>query len=421
MARTRAKTVTLDTLPEEFRVPEAVRARIDGLRDTLEAATQRIARGLRPAESKDRTRMIAERQAVQRGRPVTLADIALQERIIGADDLLPIGFFSRGLLAARSVARLRIEPLNAFGTGFLVAPDILITNNHVLPVPSLASAATVEFEMFDTVGRIAEVREVRLDPERFFFTHEVLDVTLVALVESRECREATEDLGWHPMIAQEGKIRLGDPVNIIQHPGGRAKTVVVHNSNLLHIENRTPEQARALAEGATDDGVIRDPFLWYSSDTERGSSGAPVFNPRWEVVGIHHRSVPDTNAKGELIDPSGAPISQEAFAANPDLAVWIANEGTRTSRIVAALERASFARALPERARDGLLALWEASRGHNQGQEAVARAVRGRAATRDDAPFTEAANGPRGTELRAGGVTLNITVTPDRLWSGRGD
>lgn len=414
-SKSKAKAVTLDTLPDQFRLPGAVLGRVTDLRKTLDDATSRIARGLRPRESAARARLIDERQAVQRGRPLTVADVATQERIIGSDDLLPVGFFSRGLLAARSVARLRIEPLNAFATGFLVAPDMLMTNNHVLPFAAMASAASVSFELFDAEGRIAEVREVRLDPERFFFTHKALDVSAVALRDSEDCRAATADLGWHPMIAQEGKIRMGDPVNIIQHPGGRSKTVVVHNSNLLHIENRRNESATD--PEAEDDGSRRDPYLWYSSDTERGSSGAPVFNSRWEVVAVHRGSVPDTDAEGQLLDAAGNTITPEAFRADPDVAVWIANEGTRVSRIVAALERAEFQRAPLARKRDDLLALWEASRGHNQGQEAAARAARGaRPAAPAAGPMTALESSAPGTiqTLRGHGVTLHISLTPDR-------
>lgn len=72
------------------------------------------------------------------------------------------------------------------------------------------------------------------------------------------------NFGWHVLLAIQGKIRVGDPVNIIQHPHGEEKAVVVHNSHFLHLEN----------------GTNSEQFCWYSGDTEKGSSGAPVFNNR---------------------------------------------------------------------------------------------------------------------------------------------
>ena len=59
------------------------------------------------------------------------------ERVFGTSDLLSINFLARGMQAAAAVARLRVRLPDGsgewFGTGFLVAPGLLMTNNHVLP------------------------------------------------------------------------------------------------------------------------------------------------------------------------------------------------------------------------------------------------------------------------------------------------
>src|SRR5262249_34686322 len=71
----------------------------------------------------------------------------LLERIIGKNDLIGSEFLERGARAARSVGRIRIRaggrPLG-FGTGSLVAPRLLLTNNHVLGALDRAAASTVE-------------------------------------------------------------------------------------------------------------------------------------------------------------------------------------------------------------------------------------------------------------------------------------
>jgi endonuclease G len=398
MAREKSQTVTIDTLPKELRVPTSVLDRIKSLQPTLETAAACIVQGKRPAENPDRERMIEARRAMGRIQTIAGTEAPTLERLIGSDDLLPISFFSRGLLAARSVARISLAGGSWFGTGFLVGPRMLMTAHHVIATPAMAAGAEVAFELFDAEGRVVDVRHPKLDPERFFFTDEKLDVTVVALRTPATDRENTDDLGWHPMIGQEGKIRIGDPVNIIQHPSGRSKTVVVHNSNLLHLEN----------------GGDRDPFLWYSSDTERGSSGAPVFNSNWEVVGVHHRSVPSTNERGELIDANGLTIDRERFKANPDIAVWIANEGTRTSRIVAALQHATLEGDQAKQARDVLLALWEASRLYNQGQEAAARGYRRSVMLSGIGSVIEGGQGSKDNLVRAHGVSVQITIVPER-------
>ena len=58
----------------------------------------------------------------------------------------------------------------------------------------------------------------------------------------------------------------GDRVAIIQHPGGMLKQVALHH-NLVTYADETKIQ--------------------YLTDTQPGSSGSPVFNGAWEVVGLH--------------------------------------------------------------------------------------------------------------------------------------
>ncbi|MEY6433944.1 serine protease [Thioalkalicoccus limnaeus] len=375
-------------------VPPEVLARLSRVRTKLLKARGAISRGrVAPTETEDRLELFAARERLMRYRDqiavsagATRDLAALQERIIGRDDILRIGFLARGMLAARSVARLVVLGGAEHGSGFLVAPDTLITNHHVLPDPARAEATEVEFELYDEGGVLVETRRCELDPRRFWFTAPELDVSLVALNGTAEGGTDVEDLGWHPLISQQGKIRIGDAVNIIQHPGGRSKSIVVHNSNLLHLEN----------------GSDLSPFFWYSSDTEQGSSGAPVFNNRWEVIGVHHRSVPRTNAADELIDEQGLVIPREEFLRDPSRAVWIANQGVRTSRIVAALQQAQFPVDSQTLFRDLLLERWDASRLRNQGLAAALRAVQ-------PDPGTESQRGTRTLGGR-GGVTIRITL-----------
>lgn len=124
-----------------------------------------------------------------------------------------------------------------------------------------------------------------LDPERFFLTSKALDFTLVAVKEIDENHE----YGWLPLLAEKGKILIGNSVNIIQHPDGEDKKVVTQNSHLLDLED---------AAGVSN-------FCWYDGDTEQGSSGAPVLNNRWEVVALHRKAVPKVNKNEEVVDVNG--------------------------------------------------------------------------------------------------------------------
>lgn len=73
--------------------------------------------------------------------------------VVGARDFLSIEFLERGLLASRSVGRVLVSSgsgLKARGTGFLVAPGLLLTNHHVLTSRELAVVCSVEMDMSRT-------------------------------------------------------------------------------------------------------------------------------------------------------------------------------------------------------------------------------------------------------------------------------
>lgn len=378
---------------DDAKVPEDVLAKFRQVRPRLDETQRAIGRGdTAPGETSERLAQFEARQRTLRSieepliRGITELD-ELQERMLGSEDILRIGFLAHGMGAARSVARLVVLGGAEHGTGFLVAPDVLATNRHVLPDLDRAHATDVEFEIHDASGALRETRSCKLDTGRFWFSDPELDVTLVALRNDAETLASTTGLGWHPLIAQQGKIRIGDPVNIIQHPNGRPKSIVLHNSNLLHLENAT----------------VLSPFLWYSSDTEKGSSGAPVFNNRWEVIGVHHRSVPKTNSKGELLDANDHVISRAEFETDPSRAVWIANQGIRTSRIVEALTAAPLSRDEHVSFRQALLARWEECKVRNHGQEATLGPLR------SDPGFESATDGVIRT---SGPVTIRITIEP---------
>src|SRR5688500_5984259 len=63
-------------------------------------------------------------------------DELLLERILGQNDLLRVGFLEGGVSVARSVGRINIRDAGGrtvgFGTGFMVSPRLVMTNNHVL-------------------------------------------------------------------------------------------------------------------------------------------------------------------------------------------------------------------------------------------------------------------------------------------------
>lgn len=243
-----------------------------------------------------------------------------QERKIGIkDDFLHCEFLEKGMISSHSVGIIEHEILNLKGTGFLIAPNIMITNHHVLPTKEVANSAQFRlgFER-DTIRVIPSPNQNThtFDPDQFFITNEELDFTLVYL-------DTNDKLPWLPLIKTQGKILVGDSVNLVQHPNGEEKKIVLHNSYLLDLQ----------------DGVDDEMYCWYSSDTEVGSSGCPVSNNRWEVIALHHKSIPKINSNYEILDINGKTMTRDRYLSEPHMIHWIANEGIRTSRIVFALEK----------------------------------------------------------------------------------
>jgi hypothetical protein len=76
-------------------------------------------------------------------------DIGAFERAIGTNDLLPLGYFWAGLAAARSVGHILIAPVpsdpGGSATGFMIAPNLLLTNWHVFPKEDVAQRGRVQF------------------------------------------------------------------------------------------------------------------------------------------------------------------------------------------------------------------------------------------------------------------------------------
>lgn len=258
--------------------------------------------------------------------PESVSDVLL-ERVIGKTrDFLFVEFLEKGLFASRSVGRIVTKLGNgrlSYGTGFMVSPHLLMTNHHVLSSADVAARSTVEFDyQRDRLGRDLSVQTFKLDPAMFFLNDKVLDFALAAVSPDGSDRPLGKYL-WCPLRPDAGKIVAGEPINIIQHPKGDRKQVVVRENRLIDSLDGT------------------DIFYHYEADTEPGSSGSPVFNDQWEVVAIHHSGVPKRNAQGELLDVNGQVWRN---GDDPSRLEWVANEGVRISKIVQYIAKAKVDR-----------------------------------------------------------------------------
>ncbi len=237
------------------------------------------------------------------------------ERIIGTSNLLSINFLDRGRRAADAVCRIRVPMAGGFAdaTGVLIGPRLLLTNNHVIANRAEATQAFAEFGyQADIDGVVDTPLAFNLDAQAIFYTSPDLDFTLIGVVPLSTTGVPLERFGWLPLVPLTGKAIDGEAVTIIQHPGGLPKQIAIHASHIVVLDP------------ADVPDVDLDRFIHYSSDTEPGSSGAPVLNDQWQIVALHHKSVPARSVR------PGAPTR------------WIANEGVRISAIYRHLETNRF-------------------------------------------------------------------------------
>lgn len=194
------------------------------------------------------------------------------------------------------------------GTGFMVGNSYLLTNHHVIPNSEVAVECLAQFGYEqDVYGRKIVPIAYEID-ETFFVTCPQLDYSLLKLKpkpkdENLEILgKAGDRFGWiqmstdrtlvSPPITPELKRELslnldddfpGDPVNIIQHPKGKRKQVALSYNRMLEIDSN---------------------FIRYEADADFSSSGSPVFNQQWQLVGLHHAAIPqlDENNKPVMRD-----------------------------------------------------------------------------------------------------------------------
>ena len=190
---------------------------------------------------------------------------------VGEPNFKSIWWLESAQKAARSVARVKLP--SGAATGFLVANDIFITNNHVFESKRDAKNAKLQFNYRMLAnGEVANRDDWKCDPDSFFHTNEDLDYTIVRV--KKKNRQKAGDVWGFLNLRHGAKVFVNNRVNIIQHPQGRFQEIAFRDNQVK---------------------LVNDIKIQYLTDTESGSSGAPVFDDWFNVVGLHNQRVSDPN------------------------------------------------------------------------------------------------------------------------------
>jgi hypothetical protein len=186
------------------------------------------------------------------------------------------------------VCRVEYAPGQPMGTGFLVAPDVVMTNWHVVdemrrfgvqidrdhsPEP-----ARVRFDYIVPAGAEDPVlgQEVHLLQGCLIAESEAPDFALLRLA-GKPGNDGTPDgpRGWISLNTPQPPLVAGDPVLILQHPLGDPIKLTIGS-----VRQVPPPGASQVT---------------YTANTDSGSSGSPCLTSQLDPFALHYQGSPEVN------------------------------------------------------------------------------------------------------------------------------
>jgi len=198
------------------------------------------------------------------------------EKVLGSEGVVTLQWYQQGLERCRMVAQVRNDLGEALGSGFLMRGRdlvaalgdefVLLTNAHVVSDDPAVQARTgalapdeavIGFEALEA----AAGRSFRASALLWTSPPEALDATLLRL------DPPVTGVGAYPVSRTLPLADGRQKAYVIGHPGGRALSLSLQDNVVIDHDER---------------------LIHYRTPTEPGSSGSPVFNQQWKLIGLHH-------------------------------------------------------------------------------------------------------------------------------------
>jgi hypothetical protein len=192
------------------------------------------------------------------------------EKVYGTDTYFSVGQLDTAKERCRAVARIGRDAMEGIGTGFLVKGSdlcadwgdepVLITNAHVINEDE-ADEEALRPEQAVIIFQLIGLEQYRVKEVLWSSPPGKFDATIVRLDRPVPCDSL------YPVAKRLPVLDPPQQVYVIGHPGGRALSLSLQDNLLLDHQ---------------------DPLIHYRTPTEGGSSGSPVFNRQWMLIGLHH-------------------------------------------------------------------------------------------------------------------------------------
>jgi len=186
---------------------------------------------------------------------------------------LDIYFLDLARAAAATVGKV-IRYNSMQGNGFMISDKLFLTNNHIIQGVEEARRSIVEFDYeLDLKQNPKTTTKFKLAADKFFMSssEEDLDFTIIATGDRILGKKKLSDFGFCPIKETKNTHSLGEFINIVQYPRNYFKKIAIRNNRLV---------------------AQTDEVLHYYANVISGSSGSPVFNDKFEVIGLHHYGKP---------------------------------------------------------------------------------------------------------------------------------
>lgn len=222
--------------------------------------------------------------------------LAIPERLIRSHlgEIDPEPWLTLALERIGQVCRIVIPSAATTGTGFLVAPDLVLTNYHILEKAIERQITGQLIQLFFDQRLQSKDRPIRLlrlpskdwlvasspNADLLFDgpTSPALDYALLR-IDGRPGDDIVDSAqgqrrGWIPLSPIPAEFVAEMPLLLLGHPRGDSLKLTLDTQSLIGL-------------GA---GGSR---LRYRTNSEPGSSGSPCFDLHWNLVALHHAGDPN--------------------------------------------------------------------------------------------------------------------------------